>query len=364
MALVKVLTIHDIGNNFGSTLQACALCEYLEANGYDVELVDYKPVYAYHHGKVTELIKWVMFPKSKYLQEKRFREYFKKHVIRTKRYNNYQELCDDEIPDIYIIGSDQVWNSFYEAGKDPAYYLKFTECPKKMAYSTSLGQLHSKEELIRVKERVKDFYAIGVREKASSEQLHEIGMKDVVHVLDPVFLFPREYYIDPNFSNEYGSYVLVYSVNNDTLMEKTAERIARKYGLKIVLVGGFTQKTKHDIYLRDIGPREFVNLMNNAFFVVANSFHATALSIILNKNFAVVMSKYSPLRITDMLETAGLESRLIESEEMIDSIPLEINYKSVNPRIEQMRIKSETFLLGKLEELAKGSKNKETKTII
>lgn len=354
MALIKVLTIHDIGNNFGSTLQACALCNFLTGHGYDVELVDYKPSYAYHHGRATDIIKWILFPKSKYLQEKRFDRYFKEHVKRTKRYNNYQDLCTDKMPDIYLVGSDQVWNEFYNAGRDPAYYLQFTKCKKKMAYSTSLGQLHSQDELYRLRDKIRDFYAVGVREQASVEQLHKIGMNDVVHVLDPVFLQPREYYINPNFNNKYGKYLLIYSVNNDVLMERAANAIASKLGLKIVLVGGFTQKTKHDIYLRDIGPSEFVNLINNAQFVVANSFHATALSIILNKQFSVVMSKFSPMRITDMLATAGLNSRLITTETDIDTALTNIDYKKVNTRIEALREVSEDFLLGNLAALYKG----------
>lgn len=348
MAFIKVITIHDIGNNFGSTLQACALCDFLQDHGYDVELVDYKPDYAYHHGKMTELVKWILFPRSKFLQEKRFDEYFKNHVKRTKRYSNYQELCSDEMPDIYLVGSDQVWNEFYNAGKDPAYYLQFTDCKNKMAYSTSLGQLHSHEELLRLRDKIKDFYAVGVREQASVEQLHKIGMNNVVHVLDPVFLKSREYYINPKFNNKYGKYLLVYSVNNDALMEKTAKTIASKYGLKIVLVGGFTQKTKHDVYLRDIGPSEFVNLIHNAQFVVANSFHATALSIIMNKQFAVVMSKFSPMRIIDMLTTAELESQLVKTEADIDVALNNIDYVGVNARIETLRKASEKFLLGKL----------------
>lgn len=352
MTSIKIITIHDIGNNFGSTLQACALCNYLEDHGYKVELIDYKPQYAYHHGKITEIIKWIFFPRSKYVQDKRFMHYFSNHVKRTRQYSSYDQLKKDKKPDIYLVGSDQVWNEFYNAGKDPAYYLQFTDCKKKMAYSTSLGQLHTKEELLRLKERVEGFFAIGVRESASVEQLHNIGMNAVRHVLDPVFLYSKDYYISPDFKNEYGKYLLVYSVNNDNLMEETAITIARKQGLKIVLVGGFIQKTKHDVYLRDIGPSEFANLINNASFVVANSFHATALSIIMNKQFAVVMSKYSPLRITDMLKTAALEKRMIESVSEIEKVYETIDYEPVNKRIEILKTKSEAFLLDNLSELS------------
>lgn len=359
MPFIKILTIHDIGNNFGSTLQACALCNFLEENGYTVELVDYKPRYAYHHGRLASLTKYILFPKSKYIQDKRFKKFFDEHVKKTKRYNNYEELCHDEMPDIYLVGSDQVWNEFYNAGKDPAYYLEFTSCQKKMAYSTSLGQLHSKEELLRIKERTKNFSAIGVREKASAIQLHSIGMDGVVHVLDPVFLFEKEYYVNSCFRNKYGKYVLVYSVNNDALMEKISILIAHKYKAKIVLVGGFTQKNKHDIYLRDIGPAEFSNLINNAEFVISNSFHATAMSIILHKQFAVVLSKLSPLRITDLLETTGLENRVVRNERDIENVCKPIEYSVVEKKLNPLKIKSKEFLLENLSILSSCNKEKE-----
>lgn len=349
---VKVITIHDIGNNYGSTLQACALCDFIEDSGYDVELIDYKPDYAYNRGKKATLLKWMLFPRNMYRQKKLFERYFLDHVKLTRRYTNFEELKSDDSADIYVVGSDQLWNEFYNAGRDPAYYLEFTRCTRKLAYSASLGQLHTQEELLRIQNKTKDFYAIAVRESASVRQLHGIGMNRVQHVLDPVFLQEKDYYVKADFKNKFGKYVLVYSVNNDKIMEKTAEVVAKKLRAKIVLVGGFIQNTKHDVYLRGIGPSEFTNLIYNAEFVIANSFHATALSIILNKQFGLVLPKNSPLRLLDMLEVAGIENRIVESESEISKIFEIIDYDTVNDRIDILRKKSEIFLRENLAELA------------
>lgn len=348
---IKIITIHDLDNNFGSTLQACALAEFLSQNGYDAELIDYKPNYAHHYGRAGQLIKFVLFHKNMRQQKIKFEEYFNQHAKRTRRYSNYGELIKDKAADIYLVGSDQVWNEFYNAGKDPAYYLEFTSSTKKMAFSASLGQIHTEEELERVKDKVNGFYAIGLRERASVDQLHSIGMTNVTHVLDPVFLYEKNYYIDPHFHNKYGKYLLVYSVNNDLLMEKTAVFMAKKNNLKIILVGGFVQKTKHDYYLRGIGPSDFTNLINNAQYVVTNSFHAMAISIILNKQFSVVMPKYSSLRLTDLLQTIGIEKRMILSDEEIEEAHQLIDYDNVNMKVQELREESIDFLLTNIRKL-------------
>lgn len=343
METVKIITIHDIGNNFGSTLQACALCEYIKSLGFDVELIDYKPKYAYHNGIIGELAKWIFFPRSMFLQKKRFKEYLRAHSKLTNRYTDFNDISLEKA-DIFIVGSDQVWNEFYEAGKDPAYYLEFTQCKRKIAYSTSLGQLHTEEELDRLIKKIEDFQFVSVREEASKVQLNNKGLTEVCHVLDPVFLQEPNYYLNNNYSNSYGDYLLVYSINNDELMDYTAKVLSERLKLKIVMVGGYLQKNMHDFYLRDAGPIEFCNLINNAKFVLANSFHATAMSIILNKQFGLVLSNNSPLRLTDMLETAGISGRIVKEKDEVDSLFDMIDYTAVNKTIEQKIIYSKQFL--------------------
>lgn len=350
---IKIISIHDIGTNFGTTLQACALWEFLHNDGYDVEVIDYKPKYAYNKGKLGQLIKSVLFFKDVRIQKRRFTEYYREHIKLTKRYSKYSQLAFDETADIYIVGSDQVWNEFYDAGRDDAYYLDFTNCPRKMSYASSLGQLHDEEVLLRLKKKIRDFSFVAVRERASERQLHDIGLTQVKHVLDPVFLFEKDHYIDTNYINKYGDYLLIYAVHTDKFMDKVATEIAERLNLKIVLVGGFIQKFNHDYYLRDIGANEFVNLINNSKYFVANSFHATALSIILNKQFALVSPYYSPLRLTDILEIAQIENRIINCEEDISKAMDSINYDEVNKIIEPLRTESQNYLLDSLEELSK-----------
>lgn len=342
---IKIISIHDIGTNFGSTLQACSLYDYIVSLGYnDVHVINYKPCYAYHHGKIGQFIKKILFFKDVVKQNKRFKAYYCQHCNLTPLYETFDDLKNEAISDVFIVGSDQVWNEYYDGGRDPAYYLKFTYSLNKMSYAASVGQKQSEEAIKRLVNNISDFRFVSVREQASVSQLAEAGREDAVHVLDPVFLMDKEYYIDQEFENIYGDYILVYVVHSDPFLDSVVGVLAKKLHAKIVLIGGFMQKIKHDYYLRDIGPKEFVNLIYNAKFVVANSFHATAFSIIMNKQFALINPKASPLRLSDMLTIAGINNRIITSFEDIEKVLIPIDYNRVNETIKYEKEKSRVFL--------------------
>ncbi len=355
---IKIISIHDIGTNFGSTLQACALYDYVKSLGYqDVKVINYKPKYAYHHGKLGQLVKRILFFKEVHLQNKRFKEYYTTHCNLTRVYESYTQLYSEKDGDVFIVGSDQVWNEYYDAGRDPAYYLDFTECSNKMSYAASVGQVQTTEAMKRLVQNISNFKFISVREQRSVTQLHDEGIDQAVHVLDPIFLHNKDYYIDPQYVNQYGKYVLVYVVHSDAFMDSVVRKIAGVLDLKIVLVGGFIQKMSHDFYLRDIGPKEFVNLIYNAEFIVANSFHATAFSILFNKQFVLVKPKASPLRLSDMLQTVGINNRIISEEIDVDSALIPIDYTPINLELNKLQEKSKQYLANCLQYFLNEEKN-------
>ncbi|WP_347915893.1 polysaccharide pyruvyl transferase family protein [Clostridium saudiense] len=49
---IKTITCHDVYNS-GASLQAYALMKYLQNNGHEVEIIDYKPDYLSNHYKLS-----------------------------------------------------------------------------------------------------------------------------------------------------------------------------------------------------------------------------------------------------------------------------------------------------------------------
>lgn len=134
---ISLTTIHSQNNNFGSVWQAFALSWFLEKNEYRPETLDYRPSYSNGLTSVkripTMLAGRLLHGLAVRTREKRFQSFISSRPL-SRRYARYNEIksCPPQA-DVYLIGSDQVWNPDYLCGNDPAYYLEFTDSNKKLA---------------------------------------------------------------------------------------------------------------------------------------------------------------------------------------------------------------------------------------
>lgn len=341
---IYLLSVHNIGNNYGTTLQACALYDYIKKINSDTEIINYRPKYSYNKGKIGQLAKKVLYFKDVCVQEKRYKAYYKLHSKMTKRIEKYANLKQFDDGDLYIIGSDQVWNPSYDCGKDHAYYFGFVK-GNKIAYSASVGQTLDKDQLTNLCSLIKDFSYIGVRESCTYKQLSERQIRNIKHVVDPVFLHPVQYYIDEEFKSPFDNYILIYAVTYDEKIEQTIRMARKLLGKKVILLGGYRLKYSCDLYYRNAGPKEFVNLIMNCDLFIANSFHGCAFSILFERQFIVFKSKVAPERIESLLKKLELENRMIsESADLQEQIEHPIEYDSVTAKLKEWIGESKEFL--------------------
>ena len=195
---ISLTTIHSQNNNFGSVWQAFALSWFLEKNGYRPETLDYRPSYSNGLTSVkripTMLAGRLLHGSAVRTREKRFQSFISSRPL-SRRYARYNEIksCPPQA-DVYLIGSDQVWNPDYLCGNDPAYYLEFTDSNKKLAFSASAGKLLSQDEAGDLLRKTKCFCSMSLREDLTAKQLNDAGREDAVHTLDPVFLLDGDEY--------------------------------------------------------------------------------------------------------------------------------------------------------------------------
>ena len=97
-----------------------------------------------------------------------------------------------------------------------------------------------------------------------------------------------------------------------------------------------------DLNISDASPLEFLSLINNANVVISNSFHATAFSIILNKEFYVypVIRHKNQSRMIDLLNQFHLSDRYNTSK-----IQSNINWEKINDLYMVKRQIGRDFLL-------------------
>lgn len=350
MKKVLLLTLHSQNNNFGSVLQAHSLYSRIEELGIDVTVLDYRPYYSNGANTKKMLIKKsltnLLFLPFFVIRTKRFNKIIKSKKL-TKTVKHYSELAElSNRYNIFLIGSDQVWNPHYLCGNDDAYFLKFTDSPNKVSYAASIGTKEiTSAELSIIANKLANFKYISLREKVSCMQLEEQGLKNVKYVLDPVFLHNEEYYLKLISKPIcYSGYILAYVIHKDDFIAQVIDRLSKLMNKPVYQVGGFAKKCSSSKFFRTAGPAEFLSLVKNADFVITSSFHGTAFAHIFHKQFAVVMPKENTLRLENILETAGTKSRVIDSFHDIERILTPIDYESVDKKIQTIRQESIDYL--------------------
>lgn len=361
---IGIITIH-FGINYGSALQAYSLSNYIRNMGEEVELINYIPErysikrrYFYTSEKNNFLIKCgylVAVAPSKFIYNHIFNRFLRLYTPLGKKINKYKKLKEEyDKYDLLITGSDQVWNSDYNEGLDRAYFLEFAgKKTKKISYAASCGKTEfSFAELKKMKEYLDTFIGISVREEQALELLYNMGIDNVTHVLDPIFLFNRKEWekcIKKRTISE--NYLFMYILDGDD--KETVDigvKIAKSLGLKTVLISYghvWSGDNRVDYYLIQKSPLDFIELMMHADYIVTNSFHGVAFSINFNKQFVAFRRKHYNSRIDSIVKMVGLSERLIDinnDKKIVEMMTKRIEYAVVNPKLEKYRDKSKTFL--------------------
>ena len=354
---IKTITCHDVYNS-GASLQAYALMRYLEELGNEVEIIDYKPDYLNNHYKLgiianpkyekNLMLKMIYltlkFPGRVLALRKKIKyDHFRDNYLKVtkKRYISNSELKNNPPEaDIFICGSDQIWNSKFNNGKDPAFYLDFAPQGKiKASYAASFATDRIEESVRDItKERINKLDYIGVREISALNILEDLGIDNGIQVMDPVFLLSKETWLNMAYEvDKKQKYIFVYDFDGNELIKEIALKVAKKKSLKIYTV---FKSDYSDKVIKGMGPIDFISYIKNAEFVISNSFHGTAFSIIFEKQFIVVNRKEEiNTRMRDLLTILKIENRLINENYNFDLINKNIDYTVVNRAI-KLKVKS------------------------
>ena len=241
----SIITIHHI-HNFGSIFQAYALAHFLEMNGYDTEIIDYRPSY---YGLGRDKLKTVVGRALNYgsysTRKHKFEKFISQHeILSDRQFSSVSELetyYKDSDNHIFIAGGDQLWNTYHPCGNDGAYKLVFTNSTKKIAYGTSMGRdNYSDEELIKLSMSVGRFQSIMLREQSTVDLLRKYVTNPVRHVIDPVGLLDKKEFeaiaVKPKIDEPYA---VMYLADSGDLLNQAIEILSKKMGLKIVHICGF-----------------------------------------------------------------------------------------------------------------------------
>lgn len=371
---IGIVTFHFAFNQ-GAVLQCYALQRYLESQGHEAYIIDYRPKYhtimhsAWRNPFFYSKMFWKKFRNKRLLRrlyllirsfcrcmywnitmidrenQKVFQNFVGNHLNLTKEYQSLEQL--QSVPpemDVYISGSDQVWNlDLLGQEFDRAYFLDFgKKQTKRITYAVSMGMKHDEETLSQLRALCKGLDAISLREYSKDDVL-AIG-RDVHICIDPTFLLEPVDYSDIESKNvESSPYIFVYGFETNGLLYKALDEAVRKYKCRIINGSPKWLRINGDVErISGYGPDRFISLIKNAECVVTNSFHGTVFSIIFQKDFITIPHSTRGKRMEDLLEKFGLQFRLFGGREF--SFEKEIDYQVVNNKIKKLASHSKEYL--------------------
>lgn len=297
-------------NNSGAVLQAFALSKYLEQLGNAVEVVDYDPHSKKRTKKLGLNLRKLVLCIHHYIVTNKFDQFRKKYIKLTAKVNSVRELERMDDCDLYIAGSDQIWNPHLTEGMDDIFFLNFKTNARKISYAASYGREDFSDPYISdVIKLTSDYEYISVREEDFRTELSRKTSRKIQCVPDPVFLLDVCEYRSIEKKQRLPKYLLIYTKSHTDDIWDYAEYIAKKLELKIVDTSKFIKKKGVDYNKSRIAPEDFLGLIDGAEVVLTNSFHGTAFSILLHKNFYTLSAGAANTRIAFLLETLGLSNR-------------------------------------------------------
>lgn len=372
-------------DNYGAELQAFALQWKLNVLGYDAEVINLEkrdknmmtnPVAIRNailsrlkkHGIKAPAALFHLFrdtwkqarARKKYANEIRrkhelFVDFFETKIRHSKAYYTLDGICEADLPyDVYIAGSDQIWNYIHTDRLD-VYFLMFANRFKarKISYAASISIYDIPENLReKYREYVGNIDVLSVRELQGADLIRKYCRREAEVVLDPTFLLSKTDW-QKEVAREVpveGKYVLIYTLSGSPHIRAMAKEIARRLGYRVVNIkSNYTEEKKDEIrHLYEVGPREWVGLFGKASYVITDSFHGTAFSINFNIPFFTLMNPNSMMnsRVLSLLKIAGLENRIIYDDPTSCKVPedLRLDFTPVNDRINLWREKSLAFI--------------------
>lgn len=344
---IGIVTFY-FSDNYGAALQSWALQRWFNKNGCDARFVPYHPAHVEEGGdffvprcqsdfrKLAKVVYLkISFLRNKYfgdkIQGRRFSIFRKNSLgISSESYRNRDEMKAAKLNyQLVVCGSDQIWNPSDQYGVDSVYYgdVPTLNPARTISYAASFGTSSVGERwLPDIKRNVERLDAVSVREPYAVDLLERSANVNSMLVPDPVILlgYFDDLLKESEAMEDIG--IFCYSLRTDNGTRQLSSALNNKYGCGIVSPHNPHRRWPEIGQTLYCGPCEWVMALSKAKFVVTNSFHGVAFSILFKKNFVAVGLSGGKEGLNDrmlsLLKSCNLMDRFVEAANAVSALPL------------------------------------------
>ena len=372
---VGVLTL-PFNANIGGNLQGYALIEVLRRMGHQPVLINRRraPKGVRVDDALTKTdTEAPLLSDTIALSHAPNRAFIEKHIAPISREfystahlgNNVDQYEFDAI----VVGSDQVWRPKYAKSILFDFFMKFlpeeNKRVKRISYAASFGTddwEYDTDQTAEVASLIKRFSAVSVREDSGVGLCRDHLGVEARHVLDPTLLLTPEHYarlFSPAQRQQQSGQLLAYILDRNEDKTRVVEELSRRLSISPYSTTGlpFGPAIPPEGDEGDASVEGWLAAIQQAAFVVTDSFHGAVFSILFNKPFiAYGNPKRGMARFVSLMRMLGLEDRLVvqRGDIDVDRMLQPIDWAAVNRRLERLRGESQEFLTSALSGAAAG----------
>lgn len=376
---IGIVTYWESYDNYGQQLQCWALQHYLRSQGYDAFLIrqyvwppakkrGLKKLKQWLKGMIanflydTELAyspkvsKYFTFCLNKEGVRRKFPKFRKENLYMSKVYDTPEKLIKEPpFADVYITGSDQVWNFNMPEKSLSNFFLQFGDDGiKRISYAASVGHTDFPNEFKeKIKKYLSKFSAISVREKLIVSAVASLGY-NAEHVLDPTMLLTHDDYLQLVKEEVPRESIYVYSMNyssSDDIPFEEIKQYSQENNIPIIVTPGSGYLPAKELfegveYSYATIP-QWIQHIASAKLVITASFHGIVFAILFHRPFIYTPLKgahsSSNIRVTDLLEKLDLGDRIWNSQNSINDI-ITIDWCEVDKKLGTFKKESINYL--------------------
>lgn len=276
------------------------------------------------------------------------KKFLRKYIDRSKPVINYNyKTIIDNRCEAVVVGSDQIWRKkYFDDEWIKAYYLDFIKntAIRKVAYAPSLGVStweYGNNITKECKELIKEFRGVSTREDSGIVLFRDNYDINITSVLDPTLMLEAHEYMElcKDIKASKSKYLFAYILDKTPDKLQYIKLVADAMGLPAVVI-----YLKKDIC---VPIEKWLAYIRDCEFVITDSFHGTAFSIIFHKPFwAILNGERGSDRFLSLLNKLNLENRLIINCKRFDKTTIidNIDWVATDNLLNKWRMHSYDFL--------------------
>lgn len=377
---IAIVTLWGTNDNYGQVLQNFALQQYLISIGHECFTIRYQPqaqvksrLLIFADRVINKLNSYTANGKKKReearlwkmnaeVSKKRKFDVFKDEYLHyTPVITDYEQLKHLSA-DVFVVGSDQVWNISPDDSIAKYRYLQFAT-GKCLSYAASMGKAKFTDKEIKAFEQLTShFSAISIREKDSCDYISSHSTCQCEWVLDPTFLLSEQAYRQIlDLTETQGPDIFVYALNIDDYSEIYGDLIethCQNSGLNMSLCCSTGYKPYRELSelhpIQQYSIEQWLQSIANAKKVITTSFHGIAFSLIFGKDFIYIplgnANSTANNRVISLLTHLGLDSNIAYTrEQFTDRLNKVVNVNYiVREEIKCLADSSKQFLIANI----------------